>query len=380
MHDTDLDTFPGEDETTSTRIVITDDQLKSSWETFPTEHTEQVESKPADPIDDPLANVTLASPPGLDEPIPQPVVKRRRSLVPAAVMAALALGLFAGPEVVRRISAPAPAQPTPPLQPTASAAASAPGEAPSTGTVVPEAADVEPAGDATAAAPQPAPEVSTTRESARVNPLPPSSVPRVVAAPRRTVEEPRRVAQPLSAPATSAAVAAPSAAAAATPSTPAPPPPPAEPAATAAPAVPAASATAAAPPALSAAPSASPPTAAPEAAAAPVLAPDTRAVLGTLYRYQEAFSTLDSNAAQQVWPNVDVRALDRAFDQLQQQTFDLRSCDVGVSGERAEAVCTGTASYTRKVGNKAMRVEARRWRFALRRDGGEWLIQGVDAR
>jgi hypothetical protein len=81
-----------------------------------------------------------------------------------------------------------------------------------------------------------------------------------------------------------------------------------------------------------------------------------------------------------VWPDVDVRALDRAFDQLAQQTFDLRSCDVGVSGERAEAVCTGTASYTRKVGNKAMRVEARRWRFALRRDGSEWLIQGVDVR
>jgi hypothetical protein len=111
-----------------------------------------------------------------------------------------------------------------------------------------------------------------------------------------------------------------------------------------------------------------------------VLTPETRAVLGTLYRYQEAFSALDANAAQQVWPAVDVRALDRAFNQLDEQTFDLRSCDVDVLGERAEAVCTGTASYTPKVGNKAMRVEARRWRFALRRDGGEWLIQGVDVR
>jgi hypothetical protein len=101
-------------------------------------------------------------------------------------------------------------------------------------------------------------------------------------------------------------------------------------------------------------------------------------VLGTLYRYQEAFSTLDSNAAQQVWPDADVRALDRAFGQLAQQTFDLRSCDVGVAGERAEAMCTGTASYARKVGNKEMRVEARRWRFALRRDGGVWLIDRVE--
>lgn len=81
-----------------------------------------------------------------------------------------------------------------------------------------------------------------------------------------------------------------------------------------------------------------------------------------------------------MWPDVDVRALDRAFDQLAQQTFDLRSCDVGIAGERAEAVCTGTASYARKVGNKAMRVESRRWRFTLRSDAGQWLIDRVDVR
>jgi hypothetical protein len=117
---------------------------------------------------------------------------------------------------------------------------------------------------------------------------------------------------------------------------------------------------------------------APPATVAP--APETRAVLGTLHRYQEAFSALDSNAAQQVWPDVNVRALDRAFDQLAQQTFDLRACDVGVAGEHAEAMCTGTASYARKVGNKAMRVESRQWRFTLRRDSGDWLIERVDVR
>jgi len=378
MQDTDLDTFPGEDETTtSKRIVITDDQLRSSWETFPTEQTGQVESKPAEPTDDPLANMTLMPPPAPDEPIAQPVVKRRSSFAPAVLIALLALGLLAGPEIKRRLAAPVPVQPSAPIQLPASAATAAASEASNTDATVPAAAAIEPADDANAAS-QPAPDVATIRTPAPVNPLPPASVPRAIAAARRTVAAPPRIAQPSSAPATPAAVTAPSTAAVITPSTAAATTLPAEPAATAAPAVPAAPAIATPPAAPSAAPPASAPAAA--AAAAPVLAPETRAVLGALYRYQEAFSTLDSNAAQQVWPDVDVRALDRAFDQLAQQTFDLRSCDVGVSGERAEAVCTGTASYTRKVGNKAMRVEARRWRFALRRDGSEWLIQGVDVR
>ena len=119
-----------------------------------------------------------------------------------------------------------------------------------------------------------------------------------------------------------------------------------------------------------------PPTAPP----APALAPETRAVLLTLYRYQEAFSALDSSAAHAVWPGVDVKALDRAFDQLEQQTFNLQGCNVTVAGTRADASCTGSATYARKVGNRAVREEPRQWHFSLQQRAGQWLIDRVEAR
>jgi len=110
------------------------------------------------------------------------------------------------------------------------------------------------------------------------------------------------------------------------------------------------------------------------------LPPVTRAVLRTLYQYQQALSALDSSAAQAVWPSVNVKALDKAFDQLGEQAIDLQGCDVGVSGARAEATCTGTASYVPKVGNKRPRLEERQWRFTLRQDDDRWLIERVDVR
>jgi hypothetical protein len=100
----------------------------------------------------------------------------------------------------------------------------------------------------------------------------------------------------------------------------------------------------------------------------------------TLNRYQQAFSSLDASAAHAVWPSVDVRALAKAFDQLDEQTFELEGCNINVAGARAEADCAGNARYIRKVGNKALRVEPRRWHFRLRQNGEQWLIDGVDAR
>jgi hypothetical protein len=119
---------------------------------------------------------------------------------------------------------------------------------------------------------------------------------------------------------------------------------------------------------------------APAPAPEPGLTPETRAVLSTLDRYQHAFSVLDAIAVQDVWPSVDVKALDRAFAQLDEQAIDLQGCDVRVSGARAEAACTGTATYVRKVGRKAAREEARRWMFTLREDGTQWVIDKVDVR
>ena len=342
----DRDTVPDEEKRATEIIVITDSQLTSSWDTLPTEQaaaeTTDAPERSATPTPTPPAHRVNA--------IARRPLEQYRSFAVAALIVVLVLGVFAVQAIVKRLGAPAPVQRDADVELPDSPVASPTADPSQSSTIVPKTADVEPTDDAVAAEhgrPIAKP-VAAPARTARVNPPRPSSAPpafatpRPIPTPRPTVEEPARVAEALSAPD---------------------PAPPAE-----------ASSTAAAP----AAPSAPPPPPAP--AAGPVLTPDTRAVLGTLYRYQEAFSTLDSNAAQQVWPGVDVRALDRAFDQLDEQTFDLQSCDVDVLGERAEAVCTGTASYTRKVGKKAMRVEARRWRFALQRDGGEWLIRGVDVR
>jgi len=130
-------------------------------------------------------------------------------------------------------------------------------------------------------------------------------------------------------------------------------------------------------------PSSPPPRAvvsAPSAAPAGALTSETRAVALALNRYQNAFSALDANAAHAVWPSVDVKALARAFDQLETQTFDLEGCDISVSGARAEADCSGNARYVRKVGNRALRVEPRRWHFTLRQTNDQWIIDAVAAR
>ena len=127
----------------------------------------------------------------------------------------------------------------------------------------------------------------------------------------------------------------------------------------------------AAPPAVVSPPSATP---------AGALTTETRAVAVALNRYQDAFSALDANAAHAVWPNVDAKALAKAFDQLEEQTFELEGCNITVTGARAEADCAGNARYVRKVGNKALRVEPRRWHFRLRQANDQWLIDAVDAR
>jgi hypothetical protein len=118
----------------------------------------------------------------------------------------------------------------------------------------------------------------------------------------------------------------------------------------------------------------------PSSTAASPLEPQTRAIATVLNRYEQAFSALDANAAQAVWPSVDVKALGRAFDQLDEQTFALEGCNINVAGARAEAECGGNTRYIRKVGNRALRVEPRHWHFRLRQRDDQWVIDAVDAR
>jgi len=127
-------------------------------------------------------------------------------------------------------------------------------------------------------------------------------------------------------------------------------------------------------------PSTSPAVSTPPAPSSGTPLPETGAIERTLGRYRNAFSDLDVGAARQVWPTVDERALRRAFDGLETQDLSFDACLIDVTGLRAEASCSGTASYVRKIGGNDTHVERRQWKFSLRKVSNEWLIDAVAAR
>jgi hypothetical protein len=123
------------------------------------------------------------------------------------------------------------------------------------------------------------------------------------------------------------------------------------------------------------------------AAAAPAAASavdrNASGIQNTLARYRKAFSALDVNAARDVWPTVNERTLNRAFERLEQQEVSFEGCQIDqidAKQERAEAHCNGTARYVPRVGSRTPRVERRQWRFSLVKVRDEWLIGAVEAR
>lgn len=119
-----------------------------------------------------------------------------------------------------------------------------------------------------------------------------------------------------------------------------------------------------------------PPPAAPPAEPVVDERPRVRAALS---RYESAYSSLDASAAHDVWPAVDLRALERAFSDLASQRVSLGRCDLSIAGTTAHAQCSGTASWTPKVGG-GVRTQNRRWLFDLTKSGDEWQIVRAIAR
>jgi hypothetical protein len=105
--------------------------------------------------------------------------------------------------------------------------------------------------------------------------------------------------------------------------------------------------------------------------------PVIQQVLG---RYAAAFTRLDASAAAAVWPEVNRRALERGFSQLESQTISFRDCNVLVRASQASAQCRGEARYVPKVGNRNERSESRTWRFELQKTGERWIIAAVESR
>jgi hypothetical protein len=140
------------------------------------------------------------------------------------------------------------------------------------------------------------------------------------------------------------------------------------------------------PPAAAAAPAAAAPAAntvrRPEAVvpAAGTKELDTNAIQATLSRYRDAYTALDAGAAHQVWPTVNQRTLQKAFERLKQQQVSFDRCRIDVGDARAQAVCNGTQRYVPRIGSSTPQVDQRQWTFNLVKVRDEWLIGAVDAR
>jgi hypothetical protein len=96
--------------------------------------------------------------------------------------------------------------------------------------------------------------------------------------------------------------------------------------------------------------------------------------------YREYCERLDAASAATLWRGVDTRALSRAFSSLSSQTLAFDRCDIDVSGARASALCTGSLSYVRRIGDQTPQSRRLSWSFDLEQTADRWMISSVTAR
>jgi len=126
----------------------------------------------------------------------------------------------------------------------------------------------------------------------------------------------------------------------------------------------------------------------PMRAAVPAAALDTPARLETpmrpttqednvrdiLMRWRTAYSQLDARAAKGVYPALDQRALERAFQNLKSQDVRFDHCELKLRDESAQADCVGRATYVPRIGSQTPITAPRAWRFDLKLDDRGWTI------
>jgi hypothetical protein len=122
------------------------------------------------------------------------------------------------------------------------------------------------------------------------------------------------------------------------------------------------------------------------AAAAPAAPPvagivptDRTSIEQVLQAYRDAYDRLDAPAAAVIWPRVDTRALNRAFNSLAEQEVSFERCDLDIAGRKANARCTGEIRYVRRVGDQNPQVRRLSWSFAFERVSDRWQIAQVTA-
>ena len=103
-------------------------------------------------------------------------------------------------------------------------------------------------------------------------------------------------------------------------------------------------------------------------------------VLALLQEYTRAYERMDVQAAKAVWPTLDTRALQRAFQQLEAQRVRFARCQIDfMSQHEANAHCRGDYAFTPRVGNRREQLVPREWTFNLAQAEDRWRIVDVNA-
>jgi hypothetical protein len=105
---------------------------------------------------------------------------------------------------------------------------------------------------------------------------------------------------------------------------------------------------------------------------------DQRAIRALLEAYRQAYERLDPSAVAALWPEVDSRALERAFTSLSHQQITFDRCEITITGAAAVARCEGTLATT-QIGDGDPQSRQMVWAFAFERTG-DWRLSGVNAR
>jgi hypothetical protein len=102
-------------------------------------------------------------------------------------------------------------------------------------------------------------------------------------------------------------------------------------------------------------------------------------IRAALTQWRTAYSSLDAGAARAVWPSVDARALERAFQDLKSQDLRFDRCELTVNGGSAQAACRGRAVYVPRFGNQSPKTAPREWTFELEKRDERWTIASARA-
>lgn len=109
-------------------------------------------------------------------------------------------------------------------------------------------------------------------------------------------------------------------------------------------------------------------------------APERTAIQQLLVQYAHAYDALDAGAASAIWPSVDAGSLERAFAGIKQQSLLFDRCELDVAVTQATAVCPGSLTFVRRVGDTTPKVLRASWTFAFERAPDGWQIARVAAR